>query len=368
MTLDTAADNVHRWPAVREQQQYMTSDAPADNDMQASRVPSPTASAPGVTLADFIGGFEQRGLPCALTAGATQGWIPGVRGELQRFPNECTGPVDSATRRRLLRRRGIWIVSCLVEPDRTHPPNCFNYVCRNREYDLSKLRKQVRKTIRRGMRQLDIRLCTWDEIAEHGRPAYDDTLERHGFARSAGDGVKRASTSKRDLRFHEAWGAWHHRDLVAWLTLGKIDNWAFFINTCSCSHALRLGANSALRHVVTHHVLVEENREWISSGVSSIYAGTQWGIHRYKVRSGYQAIPRHRQFFLHPLVRPFIEPAACSWAIEKLASGLPHMENLRKLSGLSRLLSGREKDPLAWAQGQDADDDDEDLESQAGES
>ena len=49
------------------------------------------------------------------------------------------------------------------------------------------------------------------------------------------------------------------------------------------------------------------------------------------------------------VLTPILATRPGSWTLEKLARVFLNSYALRRLAGLSRLMSGREEDPLAWA-------------------
>lgn len=311
-----------------------------------------TPHAPGGTLTEYIEYLKSTGIPCAISADQRQAWIHGgYRGHLIRIPPECIEPIDPAISRGLLHQRGVWVVSYLLAGDEKHPPNCFDYVCRDLNYSIEKLHSYARRDIRRGLRSFKVRLCTWDELAEKGFAAEVDTNVRHGYTAPSQEGFKRMVQQKRGTPFLEIWGALDETDLAAWLEVIKVDNWAIINLVRSCTKSLRLCPNNALLYAVTRRILVEEKREYVNYGLSSSQVNVaRLSMHKYKIRMGYEAVPLHRVFVVHPLLRPMLTPRAASWVWEKAAVLMPTSKILRRVAGMSRLLSGREKKPLAWAE------------------
>ena len=306
--------------------------------------------APGGTLAGFTEHLKAHGLPCDLTADGTQAWVPGARSELQRFPFECTEPVDDAVLREVLKQQGIRVVSYLVEGGAAAVPNCFDYVCRDSGYTIDNLPKNARRDIRRGLRGFAVRLCTWDELAERGSAAHADTMARHGYASPPPDYIQHLTERLRGSPFYEVWGAWQGDELAAWMTIIKIDDWAMIDLARSCTEALNLCPNNALLYTATRHLLVDQKYAYVTYGLSSIQVNVhELSMHKYKTRMGYEALRMHRVFVVQPALRPLVTSPLMSWGLEKLAGLCPKSANLRKIAGMSRLLSGRQKSGLAWA-------------------
>ncbi len=326
------------------------SEAQSTEKATRAGVEAQAAFARGGTLSDLVAHYQRLGSSAELTAGGTQSWVPGVRGEMQRFPLECTSEVDTAVSRTLLKKRGIWLVSYLLEGSGAVTPNCFDYVCTDSEYDIGKLGKNARRDIRRGLRRFLVRLCTTEELIEKGLPAHADTMERHGYTEPPADFVERLGERYRDTPFYEIWGAWQGERLCAWMTIIKIDDWAMIDIVRSCTDVLGDCPNNAVLYTATRRLLVAEKRRYVTYGLSSLQVNVnELSMHKYKIRMGYQAVPMHRKFVLHPFPKMILTTRPASWMVEALAGRVPRIAGLRKIAGLSRLLSGREKSPLAWA-------------------
>ena len=105
--------------------------------------------------------------------------------------------------------------------------------------------------------------------------------------------------------------------------------------------------NNAVLYVATRKYLVDDGLPHVTAGLSTIKAGTNApSLHEYKIRMGYEARPVFRRFAVHPLLAPLLKTRAGSWLLEKAAG---KSSVLQRASGLARLMSGREKAPLAWA-------------------
>lgn len=310
-----------------------------------------TSPAAGGTLRAYADYLKKLGQPCEISADGKQAWIPGRRGSLHRFPVECTEPVEPAMLRTLLRKRGIWLLYYSLEPGEGHPANCFDYVCRAPDYRIEDLPANARRDIRRGLRSFTVRLCMWDELAEHGFAAHVDTAARHGYAEPDPQWLADMVGRQRGTPFYEVWGAWREDgQLAAWMTVIKIDNWAIIDIARSRSEALKWCPNNAICYAATRRLLVEEGRSYVSYGGSSIQVDVnELSMHKYKIKMGYEPLRLCRVFRTRPLLRPIVTSRLMSWTWEKLAKVRPKSASLRKLAGMSRILSGREKHPLSWA-------------------
>ena len=325
---------------------------PSRNETEAAGdITAVSGPAPGGTLSEFVEYQRSLGRGAALSRDGKYAWVPGVKGELQRFPLECNEPVGTADIREVLALPKIRMVSYLVDGDQAHPPNCFDYVCRRPDYSLDSLSKNARRDIRRGLRSFVVRLCTWDELAAKGFVAHAETAERHGYAAAEPRWLEEMVARQRDTPFHEIWGAWQGADLAAWMTIIKIDDWALVDIARSCTGALKGCPNNAILYEASRHLLAGENRKYVTYGLSSIQVDVnERSMHRYKTRMGYEPLPVRRVFESRGPLRLILKSTLLSWIWEKSAKALPRSAALKKLAGMSRILSGREKAPLDWAE------------------
>lgn len=300
-----------------------------------------TPPAPGGTLQDLVRHLEGLGEPCGSSASGSQAWIQYPRGVLLRFPLDCTESVEREACSGVLRKRGVWLLNFLVNPNEGHPANCVHYVSRDGSYDIQKLDRQARQNVRRGLKSFDLRLCTWEEWAGRGFTAYAETEARHGYDADPGL-FQRMVDRWRSCPLYEIWGAWQGEDLAAWLTVLKVDDWAMVDLVRSRTSALPGRPNNALLYLAGRQALVEERRRYVTLGTSSLQLGAdEQSMHRYKVDMGYEAVPMHRVFASRPAYRPALESRAMSWVWDRLSRTFPRSAPLRKVAGMARLLSGR---------------------------
>jgi len=324
---------------------------PQEPDELVGDIVAVASPAPGGTLREYVEFLRGCGQTCLLSTEGKHAWISEMPGVLERFPGECTDPVNPAELREAFSLRGMRIVNYNRTVDGDHPPTCFDYICRNPEYHIDGLDSNARRDIRRGLRSFVVRLCSWDELAEHGYAPHADTFERHQYAPPPPGGIRRYVEERRGTPFFDIWGAWEGETLAAWLAVIKVDDWAVVHWANSSTAALRNCPNNAMLYVATRRLLVDEKRVFVSYGLSSVQAGpTHLGLHKYKVRMGYEAIPRHRVFVPRPLVGLLLKPKVASWMWDRMERIFPKSPFVRKVAGVSRLLAGRERVPLGWAE------------------
>ena len=308
---------------------------------------SEIAPAPGGSLAEFADYLKETGQDHFMSGG--QLWVPGSSGELFRQPVHCTEDVDEQVARQILKLPGVRVLTSLREVDAAHAANCILYLCQGAPYGMDRLTRNARKVIRRGTRHFENRRCTWDELASHGYAAFVETDQRHGYAtRSPEEFQTFVRRHQAGDRFFEVWGAWHGETLAGWVLLSKTDNFATFLKVCSRTDYMSKAPNNILHFLPMEAMLNEEGRRYVSTGFSSIQQGAEMGLHDFKIRLGFDAIPVHRTFIIAPHMRPFVASQVASRIWDAAARLLPKYSKLRKLAGMSQVLSGRQQDPLHW--------------------
>ena len=138
------------------------------------------------------------------------------------------------------------VASYLLEPDRDHPANAWLYVCRDRDYSVDKLAPAVRRNVRRGSRELRIEPVTTDCLLANGFQAFSDTRGRVGVSDGTREVFTRRFEARGKCRGHVFLGAWHDQDLVAFLSITAVDDWAEIEGCFSSNAALGLRPNDTL--------------------------------------------------------------------------------------------------------------------------
>lgn len=325
----------------------------SDNSLDISKIIDDVGSviepASGGTLKEYVEHFKSIGKPALLSDDGKQAWIEGVKSHIQRCPVECTETVDKKIIKQLLRIPGIKVISYMLTGD-DFEPNCFDYICYGPDYDIESMSFSTRRNIRMGLRSFEVRLCTWDELLEKGFAAHCDTYQRHGYKEPSRDEFEKIIAQQRKTKFYDVWGAFCGNELAAWMSVYKVDDWAMIDLARSMTKHLKKCPNNAICYIATKYMITKEKRKYISYGASSVQVNVnEVSMHEYKIKMGYEAVPMHLKFELKPMLRPFICWPVSSWIWEKLAVPLGRVSAVRKIAGMSRLLSGREEDPLAWA-------------------
>jgi hypothetical protein len=323
-------------------------------DLNHAEITAVTPYTPGGTLEAYLDHLRSLGQTAVMSDTSRYAWTIAERGLLQRIPLEFTDEPDPDEVYRLLSMPGILLVTYLRPPDETRPANAFCYVCQEPDYRVEALERHARADIRYGLRNYIVRLCTFDEIGELGHQAAVDTCLRHGQSAPPREQLRRFAEVHRNRPFYEAWGAWKGSELYAWMSVIRIADYAVLEVVRSRTGA-KGSPNNAVLYTATRKYIVYDKCRYVSSGLSTIKPDTNAvTLHAYKKRMGYVPTPVHRVFVPRRLLRPLLETRGGSRLLDLASRLAPKMSKLQQAAGLSRLMSGRETAPLAWADPQAA--------------
>ena len=184
---------------------------------------------------------------------------------------------------------------------------------------MTKLSKNGRKAIRRGLNNVRVGRISWAELAEKGYAAMAETDARHGYAQPPKSAFQKFLELRRDSPFYEVWGSWEGEELISWLSMMKADDWAAFEFSPSRAAALHNYANNAMRYEALRHLLTIEKRRVVVTGLSTVKPGLDpRTAYVYNTRMGFEAVPVHR----------VLQP--CRWLSPLVANRRPHGSGPRR--------------------------------------
>ena len=224
------------------------------------------------------------------------------------------------------------IASYLQEPDERHPANAWLYLCTDHSYSLERLSSATRRNVRRGLGELAIMPLAAAELLAHGADAFCDTRRRAGLSDGTPDVFRRLYAAYARLPEYAFLGAWKDDQLAAFLTITEVEDWVE-IGDCSMDALLQYRPNDTLLYCALYHYLVERGCRLASFGVSTIQStNDDAGLHRFKLKLGFEAVPVHRAFVPHPFLRPFTNRATL-WGVNAALRFRPGNRRLRKVGG-----------------------------------
>jgi hypothetical protein len=232
-----------------------------------------------------------------------------------------------------------------MDPDGHYPANAWLYVCRDPSYSIDKLSKPAQRCIRRAQHSLRFTPIELSTLVDHGYSAYKDTFARVGLAVDTIDQFERGFGSFLQNPAHRLVGAWKEDILVAFMMLIVVDDWMEIPGSFSTNAHLDLRPNDGLVNYVLEHFLVERSFRTVCYGLSSVQEeADKAGLHVFKKKVGFEALPVHRAFVLHPLLRPFANRLVL-WGTRGALRFYPDGRLLRKASGVLASLLKEKKMP-----------------------
>ena len=313
-------------------------------DVGAGILPSSLAMRSRATLAEHVADLRASGVRVCEGRDGTS-WVASRDRVAWRMPLFSVAKVDGAEVDHVLQQTGALIASYLTEPAFADPANAWLYLCADDQYSLGMRAPAMRRNVRRAVRELTIRPVSSAEVLANGMTAFCDTRRRTGLDDGTVIGFRRtfAFEAHSECAGRAYLGAWRDGHLAAFLTILHVDDWVE-LGCFSMDAMLRYRPNDALLYAALSHYLTEQRCRVVSFGVSSIQASTNAaGLHRFKLKIGFDARPVHRAFVLHPSIRPFATRAtmtAVHWAVNRMLRVRPRNGALKRFDGMLACMLG----------------------------
>ncbi len=261
-------------------------------------------------------------------------WVSHERFSMVRQPAFALHVPHAEEIKKVFRLSHAAMVAFAVKASSVNVANSSLYICSDPEYSLKKLGKGARYDTSRGLNELEIKFLKQSELLRSGKQAYGDTLTRTGLSVDSREPFE--VSFARLCNYSRCLGALKGDRLAAFLLVTEVGEWAS-IAGYSADEFLPLRPNNALIFYALRHYLVERKFRVVSYGLSSIQANSKAeGLHKFKLKMGFECISVHRVFTVNPLLRPFVNKA--SWAFVngmlKMAPGHPI---LKKAEGALRM-------------------------------
>lgn len=264
-------------------------------------------------------------------------WIKHERMSLIRFPDFETSQPSKEEIKRVFKESGSLIISYTLQPKDTKLANSLLYNCYRNKYDVNNLSKNVRRDIRIAQRNLKLGVTDWEDILKNGLKAFADTRSRVGLS----DGDKKNFTSRfghlSKIPGNKAVAAWFGNEIAAFMSLIVLDKFVIIQGSFSTNDHKKYCPNNGLSDFVLNYFLIENNYDIVCYGLSSIQEdpGNE-GLHKYKIRVGFEAIPVQRIFLLNPNYKPL--KGILKFSLHLLLKIFPRNRTIRKASGLFNYL------------------------------
>ena len=130
--------------------------------------------------------------------------------------------------------------------------------------------------------------------------------------------------------------AWHEDELVAYMAITVVEDFALVEGSFSLTEARVMRPNDGLATVVVDHFLGGDRCRIVSYGLAPLQpAAEQSGLHKFKTKVGFRAVPVRRCYAVHPLLRPCVNRVTAK-SVGRIAERRPQSRPLRKAAGVLR--------------------------------
>lgn len=216
----------------------------------------------------------------------------------------------------------------------------WNYICRDKDYNLKSIHPKMRNKVRQGSRSCTIRPITFEFLHDHGMPLNRDTLKRQGrddptfsqpahWARLCQAGQRTEGAS--------AWGAFVGDQLAAYMITFVTGGYSNILYQMSRTDLLPSHANNALAFLATREMLASPGIQGVSYGHASIRE-LRGGLEEYKVRLGYDKSPMRYVVVFHPLLNPILLSRAGDALLRSMNRLLPNHDVMKRINGILRIV------------------------------
>jgi hypothetical protein len=167
------------------------------------------------------------------------------------------------------------------------------YVYRGRGYGLKSVHIKHRPRVRKGLETFEIRRVEGDDLLIQGLQLNRETMARQGhYDPEFGEAGQwaRFVRAMPDCPEIGAIGAFDRERLAAYMITCREDGWLSILHQMSRQDDLKSFPNHALTYWVTKAASEDSSLEGVSYGVIPLVLIE--GLHEYKLRFGYQVLPR----------------------------------------------------------------------------
>ncbi|HEX3179404.1 MAG TPA: hypothetical protein VHZ49_22200 [Methylomirabilota bacterium] len=302
----------------------------------------PLVGAGWARLPEYVTAFRAAGLP-VFRGSAGCYWVGSAARVVRRVPTIDMSEPSEAEVDEALHVTGALVATFIQEPSDRVPGNAWLYVCRDRGYALRARPSAMQRNVRRALRELRVTELSVGEVLAYGSRAFCDTRRRSELD----DGTLQAFRRYFQYGAHRPGrtylGAWHHGQLAAFLSITQVDDWVE-LGSFSMSSMLRHRPNDALMYCALSRYAADTRCRVVSYGLSSIQLGGKAaGLHRFKLKVGFEAVPVHRAFVLRRSLRPVVRRATLKLASAGVNVALqlrPRSARLKTLGGLVACMLG----------------------------
>lgn len=229
-----------------------------------------------------------------------------------------------------------WAIGARYSTPLDAPEGSISYhcICRREKFDLMDLPRRARGAVRKGLRNLEVDLISFERLADEGWTLRLDTMKRQGRPHDEQAGWwRRLCLTASELPGFEAWGAICRGKLAAAILAITCDDCYTLLYQQSATEFLSSGANNALAYIVTHNALQRPGISQVFYGLEGLNASED--VDTFKLRMGYTATPLRQRVVFHPALSPLFNRYVYRLSI-RLARRYPDTAMFSKIEGMLR--------------------------------
>lgn len=283
------------------------------------------------TLEDYYSAIKKSG-KSVIRGRGNYLWVKHEMFSVVRFPELVGSKPSFEEIRFVFKKMKCLLINYTFVPENKSETNAYLYnsTC---YYNFEKLSKNVKRDINIGRENLKYGFATWSDILSGGLTAFSETRKRVGLSDwNSKTFIRRFSEFSKNPS-HNAVAAWYRNKIIAFMSLIVVEDYVIIQGSFSTNDHRKLCGNNILVDFILNHFLNKNNYSIVCYGLSSIQNSRgNDGLHQYKIRVGFQAIPVKRIFIIHPYLKPFV--GIIKKCVFFLLSLFPKNRLLRKSAGI----------------------------------
>jgi len=255
---------------------------------------------------------------------------------LMRFPIFDLTEPSSAEIERVLKEGGKPLLTYQTAPTVTRLFNGHIFIYEAENYDIATLGKNARRDINIALRRLKYEFIDWDTCLRFGLKPFADTRRRVGLSDGTEEEYRRRFGKFRQNRAHYALGCWkeEEKELAAFSTLIVVDGFVAASGFFSADDHLSDCPTNGMLHTILDTFINQRKCRLVSYGSSSVQDDAQdTGLHKFKLKAGFEAREVVRRFDFQPYLKPFVNRATL-FGMRQLVRLSPGNRALRKAVGV----------------------------------
>jgi hypothetical protein len=235
---------------------------------------------------------------------------------------------------RLFSQPGVLGLKYSTEPQGDGQPGAI-YLLSDKSYDLTKVHRKARHSIRQGLRTCRVKQISFDELEAKGMQANLDTLSRQKRDDPTFSQPERWANFCHvggAIEGAGAWGAFVTGKLAAYAVTVIIDDYCNILYEMSRTDMMDSQANPTLIYTIHREMLALPGINHISGGPTSILDLPD--LDRYKTRLGYEKRPVHFKVKLRPWLNRLLLNPAGQGTLSLARRVVPNLDLLKRADSI----------------------------------